>query len=97
MVTARLRDETNGHPDLRTEPDPHEPWLTWRVWVDNGPNGRRLRLQECRMKIQYWSDYPNRLDFPPTPQRCILWLSLYSNPYKPKELPNEDPHDDPQG
>jgi hypothetical protein len=82
-VQPHLAGAMRDHAMLRVETDPHEPWLEWRVYPD--PVHGDLRLQTNRLKtLRYWRDYPIGLDFQPTPRRCILWLSLFSNPYLEK-------------
>ena len=63
---------------LRMERDPHESWLYWRLF----PRGGQWILQSNRAHGRVpWRDYPHQFDFGVTPERCILWLALFSNPY----------------
>lgn len=65
---------------LRVEPDPHDgDWLLWRVY----PRGPKWVIQSNRAFGRVpWRDYPHLHDFQVTPERCILWLALFSEPLK---------------
>lgn len=71
----------------REEVDPHCDWISWRVVQSYGATSKwELQSNRQNTKTAFWSAYPHLGDVRPTPERCIVWLSLYSNPYK------EDPN-----